>query len=61
MGFGGPDANAKTATIGDDSPFCASRQNMKRLEAALNSEEAMQSACRRFGNVLYDMRSQHGP
>src|SRR5882757_4764933 len=34
-------ATARATTIANDSPFCESRQNMKKLEDDLTSEDAM--------------------
>jgi hypothetical protein len=45
-------ATAHASTTAKDSPFCDSRQNMKKLEDALSSEDAMHAPLHEIERML---------
>ena len=45
-------ATAHASTIAKDSPFCDSRQSMKKLEDALSSEDAMHAPLHEIERML---------
>jgi hypothetical protein len=45
-------STARAATIANDNPFCESRQNMKRLEDDLTSEDAMNAPLHEIERML---------
>jgi hypothetical protein len=49
-------ATAHASTIAKDSPFCDSRQSMKKLEDALSSEDAMHAPLHEIERIARNER-----
>ena len=45
-------STARALPVGHDSPFCESRQDMKKLEDALSSEDAMHAPLHEIERLL---------